>query len=81
MPGSGVKPVGYALSGCTHDFLSFVVMEDSRVKVNYFYFIDHPSNPDLLVLRMDMGRRHRSRLNGQLRSCGERRRCAFQDHP
>lgn len=50
MSGSGVKPVGYALSGCTHDFLSFVVMEDSRVKVNYFYFIDHPSNPDLRVL-------------------------------
>ena len=45
-----MKPVGYALSGCTHDFLSFVVMEDARVKVNYFYFIDHPTNPDAQVL-------------------------------
>jgi DNA helicase HerA-like ATPase len=44
------RPVGYALSGCTHDFLSFVVMEDARVKVNYFYFIDHPTNPDTRVL-------------------------------
>ena len=45
-----MRPVGYALSGCTHDFLSFVVMEDARVKVNYFYFIDHPTNPDIRVL-------------------------------
>ena len=44
------RPVGYALSGCTHDYLNFVVMEDARVKVNYFYFIDHPANPDTQVL-------------------------------
>ncbi len=44
------KPVGYALSGCTHNFLSFVVMEDAQVRVNYFYFIDHPANPDIRVL-------------------------------
>jgi DNA helicase HerA-like ATPase len=47
---SDSRPVGYALSGCTHDYLSFVVMEDARVKVNYFYFIDHPSNPGTQVL-------------------------------
>ena len=45
-----MKPIGYALSGCTHDFLTFVVMEDERVKVNYFYFINHPTNPDIPVL-------------------------------
>ncbi len=38
----GLKPIGYALSGCTHEILSFVVMEDAQVKVNYFYFINHP---------------------------------------
>jgi hypothetical protein len=47
---SYATPVGYALSGCTHDFLSFVVMEDAQVKVNFFYFIDHPTNPDTSVL-------------------------------
>jgi DNA helicase HerA-like ATPase len=47
---SDSRPVGYALSGCTHDFLSFVVMEDARVKVNFFYFIDHPTNPETQVL-------------------------------
>ncbi len=45
-----MTPIGYALSGCTHDFLNFVVMEDARVKVNYFYFLDHPTDPDLSVL-------------------------------
>jgi hypothetical protein len=45
-----IKPVGYALSGCTHDFLSFVVMEEERAKVNYFYYIKHPANPDINVL-------------------------------
>jgi len=50
MSESRIKPVGYVLSGCTHDFLSFVVMEDAQVKVNYFYFIDHPINPDIHVL-------------------------------
>jgi len=45
-----MKPIGYALSGCTHDFLSFVVMEDERVRVNDFYFINHPTNPDVPVL-------------------------------
>mgnify|MGYP001058425362 CR=1 FL=1 len=44
------RPVGYALSGCTHNYLNFVVMEDARVKVNYFYFIDHPANPGMQVL-------------------------------
>ncbi len=44
------KPVGYALSGCTHNYLSFVVMEEAQVKVNYFYFIEHPTNPDTWVL-------------------------------
>jgi hypothetical protein len=38
----GLKPIGYALSGCTHELLSFVAMEDAQVKVNHFYFIDHP---------------------------------------
>jgi DNA helicase HerA-like ATPase len=47
---SDSRPVGYALSGCTHDYLNFVVMEDARVKVNYFYFIDHPTNPGTQVL-------------------------------
>jgi len=47
---SDSRPVGYALSGCTHDYLSFVVMEDAQVKVNYFYFIDHPTNPGTQVL-------------------------------
>lgn len=45
-----MKPIGYALSGCTHDFLTFVVMEEERVKVNYFYFITHPTNPEISVL-------------------------------
>ncbi|MBS7614139.1 ATP-binding protein [Candidatus Bathyarchaeota archaeon] len=44
------RPVGYALSGCTHDYLNFVVMEDAQVKVNHFYFIDHPLNPNIKVL-------------------------------
>jgi hypothetical protein len=43
-------PVGYVLSGCTHDFLSFVVMEGAQVKVNYFYFIDHPASSGTQVL-------------------------------
>ncbi|MEM2321020.1 MAG: ATP-binding protein [Candidatus Bathyarchaeia archaeon] len=42
--------VGYALSGCTHDLLSFVVMEEKRVKVNNFYFIRHPLKPEIYVL-------------------------------
>jgi len=50
MPDSDLTPVGYALSGCTHDYLSFVVMESARVRVNYFYFIDHPTNPSTRVL-------------------------------
>jgi len=50
MEGSEVKPIGYALSGCTHDSLIFVVMEEAQVKVNYFYFIEHPVNPDTWVL-------------------------------
>jgi hypothetical protein len=45
-----IKPVGYALSGCTHDFLMFVVMETAQAKVNHFYFIKHPTNPDTQVL-------------------------------
>lgn len=45
-----LKPVGYALSGCTHDFLVFVVMETAQAKVNHFYFLKHPTNPDIHVL-------------------------------
>jgi len=45
-----VKPIGYALSGCTHDSLIFVVMEEAQVKVNYFYFIEHPASPETWVL-------------------------------
>ncbi len=50
IPELELRPVGYALSGCTHDYLSFVVMEDTKAKVNYFYFISHPTNPDVYVL-------------------------------
>jgi len=49
-PKSYMKPIGYALSGCTHDLLNFVVMEDEKVRVNNFYFIDHPLNPEIKVL-------------------------------
>lgn len=45
-----LEPVGYALSGCTHDLLLFVVMEEKRVKVNNFYFIKHPFKPETYVL-------------------------------
>jgi DNA helicase HerA-like ATPase len=45
-----LKPIGYALSGCTHDFLIFVVMETAQVRVNYFYFLKHPANADIAVL-------------------------------
>ncbi|MGQ9565931.1 MAG: ATP-binding protein [Candidatus Bathyarchaeales archaeon] len=45
-----LKPIGYALSGCTHDFLVFVVIETARVKVNNFYFLKHPTNPQIHVL-------------------------------
>ena len=45
-----LKPIGYALSGCTHDFLIFVVMETAQVKVNHFYFIKHPVNVNITVL-------------------------------
>lgn len=41
-PTEGLKPIGYALSGCTHELLTFVAMEDVQVKVNHFYFINHP---------------------------------------
>ena len=44
------RPIGYALSGCTHNFLTFVVMEDAQARVNHFYFINHPANPDIPVL-------------------------------
>jgi len=37
-----MKTIGYALSGCTHDFLTFVVLEKANVEVNNFYFIQHP---------------------------------------
>lgn len=47
---SGLKPIGYALSGCTHELLSFVVMEDAQVKVNHFYFIEHPLKQGTPVL-------------------------------
>ncbi|MEM0010461.1 MAG: ATP-binding protein [Candidatus Bathyarchaeia archaeon] len=45
-----LRPIGYALSGCTHDLLSFVVMEEKQAKVNYFYFIEHPLKPKTYVL-------------------------------
>lgn len=45
-----LKPIGYALSGCTHDFLIFVVMETAQAKVNHFYFLKHPANADFIVL-------------------------------
>jgi len=45
-----MRPIGYALSGCTHDFLMFVVMETTLAKVNNFYFIKHPTNPKTCVL-------------------------------
>jgi len=44
------RPIGYALSGCTHNFLTFVVMEDAQARVNHFYFINHPANPEIPVL-------------------------------
>jgi len=50
MDESEIIPIGYALSGCTQDSLIFVVMEDAQVKVNHFYFIEHPANPDVWVL-------------------------------
>ncbi|MBS7606948.1 ATP-binding protein [Candidatus Bathyarchaeota archaeon] len=46
----GLKPIGCALSGCTHDLLTFVVAEDAQVKVNHFYFIEHPLKPGIYVL-------------------------------
>lgn len=42
--------IGYALSGCTHDLLQFVVVEEKQVKVNNFYFIEHPLKPGTYVL-------------------------------
>ena len=39
-----LKPIGYAFSGCTHDFLVFVVMETEQAKVDHFYFIKHPTS-------------------------------------
>ena len=45
-----LKPIGYALSGCTHDFLIFVVIETAKVKVNNFYFLKHPANANIMVL-------------------------------
>jgi len=45
-----LKIIGCALSGCTHDLLSFVVTEGSHVKVNHFYFIEHPLKPGTYVL-------------------------------
>jgi hypothetical protein len=45
-----LKPIGYALSGCTHDFLIFVVIETAQAKVNHFYFLKHPANTDITVL-------------------------------
>ncbi|MDH5769863.1 MAG: ATP-binding protein [Candidatus Bathyarchaeota archaeon] len=46
----GMKTIGYALSGCTHDFLSFVVLEKAKVEVNNFYFIQHPIKMEAPVL-------------------------------
>ncbi|MBS7641354.1 MAG: ATP-binding protein [Candidatus Bathyarchaeia archaeon] len=47
---AGLKLIGYALSGCTHDLLQFVVIEEEHVKVNNFYFIEHPLRPEIYVL-------------------------------
>jgi hypothetical protein len=48
--GDELKPIGCALSGCTHDFLIFVVMETAQVKVNHFYFLKHPANANITAL-------------------------------
>lgn len=45
-----LRPIGYALSGCTHDFLIFVVMETAQARVNHFYFVKHPADADIIVL-------------------------------
>ena len=50
MRGAFTKPIGYALSGCTQELLTFVVIESENVKVNHFYFIRHPLSPDIPVL-------------------------------
>jgi len=47
---SDSREVGYALSGCRQDFLSFVVFEGEKVSVNNFYFVRHPFNPEIPVL-------------------------------
>ncbi|MBS7614010.1 hypothetical protein KEJ48_07235, partial [Candidatus Bathyarchaeota archaeon] len=39
-----MKQIGYVLSGCDQSRISFVVMEDSKVYVNNYYFINHPSS-------------------------------------
>ncbi|MEM3618146.1 MAG: ATP-binding protein [Candidatus Bathyarchaeia archaeon] len=45
-----LREVGYALSGCTHNFLNFVVFEGERIQVNNFYFLLHPHMPETPVL-------------------------------
>lgn len=39
-----MKQIGYVLSGCDQSKVSFVVMEDCKVYVNNYYFINHPSS-------------------------------------
>ncbi len=46
-----MKTIGYALSGCTHDLLSFVVLEKAQVEVNNFYFIRHPTKMVPVLVR------------------------------
>jgi len=37
-----MKEVGYILSGCSQNFVSFVVKETEKIYVNKYYFIQHP---------------------------------------
>jgi len=46
----GMNEIGYALSGCTHGFLNFVVFEGEKVRVNEYYFLAHPYLSDTPVL-------------------------------
>jgi len=40
-----LRQIGYVLSGCNQNRVSFVVMEDAEVYVNGYYFINHPLSP------------------------------------
>jgi len=47
-----MKEIGYALSGCTQDFLSLVVVETEKVKVNNYYFVKHPITGQNVLVRI-----------------------------